>query len=230
MKSTLRNHLRLGAILLLVFLAATVLLPIAMHMGANPQDLMLMGIGMTTLAADVARPFELGDRNHYPVIASDIVYEGAAVGDNGSGYARPLTAGDPFRGFAVAKADNSAGAAGAVRVEVRHKGRVQLAVGSAAITDVGKPVYASDDATFTLTATSNSYIGRIVRFISTGVVIVEFDAAKGVLGSFTALTDSSGGTAADTIDAIGGTYSQAEVRNAVASLAAKINALQKFLA
>lgn len=39
------------------------------------------------------------------------------------------------------------------------------------------------------------------------------------------LTDSSGGTASDTIAAIGATYVQAEVRNAVASLAAKINEL-----
>lgn len=39
------------------------------------------------------------------------------------------------------------------------------------------------------------------------------------------LTDSSGGTAADTIAAIGATYDQAEVRNAVASLAAKVNRL-----
>ena len=45
----------------------------------------------------------------------------------------------------------------------------------------------------------------------------------------TALTDNSGGTAADTIAAIGGTYNQAEVRNAVASLAAKVNALQALL-
>lgn len=44
-----------------------------------------------------------------------------------------------------------------------------------------------------------------------------------------ALTDSSGGTAADTIAAIGGTYSQTEVRNAVASLAAKVNALRSIL-
>lgn len=39
------------------------------------------------------------------------------------------------------------------------------------------------------------------------------------------LTDSSGGTASDTIAAIGAAYNQAEVRNAVASLAAAINAL-----
>ncbi len=41
----------------------------------------------------------------------------------------------------------------------------------------------------------------------------------------TPLTDNSGGTAGDTIAAIGATYNQAEVRNAVASLAAKINAI-----
>ena len=40
-----------------------------------------------------------------------------------------------------------------------------------------------------------------------------------------ALTDSSGGTASETIVAIGGTYDQAEVRNAVASLAQKISDL-----
>lgn len=39
------------------------------------------------------------------------------------------------------------------------------------------------------------------------------------------LTDNSGGTAGDTIAAIGGTYNQAEVRNAIASLAAKINSV-----
>lgn len=43
------------------------------------------------------------------------------------------------------------------------------------------------------------------------------------------LTDNSGGTAADTIAAIGATYDQAEIRNAVASLAAKINELNAAL-
>lgn len=45
-----------------------------------------------------------------------------------------------------------------------------------------------------------------------------------------ALTDNSGGTASNTIAAIGGTYSQAEVRNALASLAAKIESLRAALA
>lgn len=43
--------------------------------------------------------------------------------------------------------------------------------------------------------------------------------------ALTSLTDSSGGTASDTIAVIGGTYAQAEVANAVASLAAKVEAL-----
>lgn len=41
--------------------------------------------------------------------------------------------------------------------------------------------------------------------------------------AITSLTDSSGGTAADTIAAIGSSYSQTEVRNAVASLTRKVN-------
>lgn len=43
--------------------------------------------------------------------------------------------------------------------------------------------------------------------------------------AITSLTDNSGGTADDTIAAIGATYDQAEVANAVASLAAKLNAV-----
>lgn len=176
---------------------------------------------MTTLAQDTPRTFELGDRNDLPVAASTKIYEGAAVGF-ASGYARALNAGDVFAGFARRKADNSAGAAGATTIEVQDKGKVVLAVGSAAITDIGKAVFASDDNAFTLTEASNSYIGRIVRWVSTGVVVVAYDTRE---ATRTLLTDNSGGTAADTIAVIGASYSQTEVRNAIASLAAKVNSL-----
>jgi hypothetical protein len=132
---------------------------------------------VTTLAAQTVRKYELGDIESYPVIASDIIYEGAAVGENASGYARPLAAADPFLGFAIATVDNSSGAAGDLRVEVRQRGKVQLAIASIAITANDRPaVYASDDDTFTLTATSNSLIGYVSRWVSAGVAIVEFDA------------------------------------------------------
>lgn len=55
-------------------------------------------------------------------------------------------------------------------------------------------------------ASDNGFIGDVV--LSTDI---------------TTLTDSSGGTASNTIAAIGGTYSQTEVANAIASLAAKVN-------
>lgn len=177
---------------------------------------------MTTLAANTPRDFELGDINEFPVIAADIIYEGAAVGDNGSGYARPLVAGDPFRGFAEKKADNSGGSAGDINVRVLSKGKVKLAISSLAITDVGKDVYASDDNTFTLTPSTNTRIGYVHRWISTGYGIIAFDAN---CGQATALTDSSTGTAGNTIANAGASYTQATINNNFASLAAKINYL-----
>ena len=129
------------------------------------------------LSSDTARPYQLGQHEDYPVVASDIIYEGSAVGENGSGYARPLTAGDAFLGFALRQVDNSAGAAGAKNVTVITRGRVQLSIPSLAITSNDRvAVYASDDGTFTLTSTSNSLIGYVSRFVSAGVGIVEFDA------------------------------------------------------
>lgn len=133
---------------------------------------------MTTLAVDQTRDYSLGDLDQYPAIAADIIYEGAAVGENGSGYARPLVAGDPFLGFALEQCDNAAGSAGDKTVKVRTRGCITLPISALAITANDRPaVYASDDNAFTLTASGNSLIGYVRRWVSTGVAIVEFDAA-----------------------------------------------------
>lgn len=132
---------------------------------------------MTTLAANTPRAYEIGSRNEYPVIAADIIYEGAAVGIvDATGHARPLNAADRFAGFVEAKADNSAGSAADINVRVVESGKVQLSVTGAVITDVGQPVYATDDNTFTFLPTSAAFIGFVHRFVSSGVVIVSFDA------------------------------------------------------
>jgi hypothetical protein len=132
---------------------------------------------MTTLAADKPREFFLGDMAEYPVIASDVIYEGAAVGENASGYARPLVAQDPFLGFAQRTVDNSAGAAGAKTVVVKRRGVIKLPISGLAITANDRPkVYASDDDTFTLTSTSNTLIGTVMQWIETGYAYVEFNA------------------------------------------------------
>jgi len=132
---------------------------------------------MTTLALDTPRAYELGDRGEYPVIASDIIYEGAAVGlVTASGHARPLTASDRFVGFAEAKADNSDGAAAAINVRTVKKGSIKLPITGAVITDVGLPVYGQDDNAFSFVPTSGVFIGFLRRFVASGYGIVEFDA------------------------------------------------------
>lgn len=134
---------------------------------------------MTTLAADKQRPIEGGNRNEFPVIATDIIYALAAVGlVPGAGHARPLAAGDKFGGFAESQADNASGAAADINVRVIESGKVQLAVTGAVITDVGQPVYATDDDTFSLNPVGGVFIGFVHRFVSAGIVVVTFDATR----------------------------------------------------
>lgn len=131
---------------------------------------------MTTLASNVARILVGGDVNEIPVIAADIIYEGAAVGVvDASGHARPLASADRFVGFAIEKADNAAGAAAAINVRVCRRGCVKLAVSGAVITDIRQPVYATDDDTFVFLPTGAVFIGFVRRYVSSGVVEVEFD-------------------------------------------------------
>lgn len=132
---------------------------------------------MTTLSADKARTWEIGERNEFPVIASEIIYEGAAVGlVDATGHAQPLTTDDKFVGFAEKQADNSDGSAADINVRVVKKGAVVLPVTGAVITDVDNPVYASDDDTFVFSPASGVFIGFARRFVSSGNMVVEFNA------------------------------------------------------
>lgn len=140
---------------------------------------------MSTLAADKPRIFETGHDeflNELPMVASDIIYDGAAVGElNDTGTYQPLGTGstvDKFAGFAYEQCDNSAGSAGDKSVKVKQKGRVILDVtGVTAKTDVEKTVWATDDNTFTLTYAAGAVsIGKISRHISGTKCVVEFEA------------------------------------------------------
>lgn len=183
MKSTLLLTI---AVLAIAVFALPVVRDIATDLANRAHDALFnhlagMGVilGMTTLATNKPRAYELGEFNELPMIAADIIYEGAAVGDNGSGLARPLVALDPFMGFAQRKADNSAGAASAVKVLVRPKGLIELTVaGASSAADQGEAVYASDDDTFTLTSTNNTPIGKVHRWISGTTCVVYFEAVS----------------------------------------------------
>ena len=150
---------------------------------------------MTTLSVDSPQTIVTGDFNSIGIIADDIVFEGAMVGDNASGYGRPLVAGDLFRGHALMQVDNTDGLAGAKEIRLRtgrYRGKVTLT--GVLITDAGKRVYASDDAVLTLTGEGNSLVGVVLRYDSSNKAIVEFqtnepfaEAAGGYERTFGAL-------------------------------------------
>jgi len=136
-------------------------------------------VGLATATARQNKTYETGFINSAPIIAADIIYEGSAVGENGTGYARPLVAGDRFLGFAEISRDNAAGSAGdKPDVRMYSKGLANIALSGAVITDVGASVYASDDTTFSFIGTSNTYVGTVYRWKSSGIVVLEFDASK----------------------------------------------------
>lgn len=124
---------------------------------------------MAALTKATQRRFETGHDeylNELPVLAAAKLYEGSLAGLSGVGV-RALVAGDPFVGFCWEDADNSAGATGDIRAKLKGKAVLTVNVtGVTAGSDVGATVYASSDNDFTLTSTSNSAVGKILRVVS----------------------------------------------------------------
>ncbi len=74
---------------------------------------------------------------------------------------RPQTAGAvAFAGLSTATSDNSAGTTAGPTI-VAERGAFALAVIAATVSDLGKPVYATDDNTFTLTAPTAGFTASI---------------------------------------------------------------------
>lgn len=132
-----------------------------------------------TQTAEVTRAFASGISSEYAdhlVVASTTVYQGQALCaalvetaglvkpfDNALGLTSPF-----FVGFAETSVTQTA--TSTFRVKVRVRGRVLLTAitGADSADDLGKTVYASNDATFTLTSTNNVAIGKIVGYSSEG--------------------------------------------------------------
>jgi len=105
-----------------------------------------------------------------PVAGSAHLYKGSFVGLSG-GYARPLTAGDAFAGIAYEEVNNT-GADGAASVRVFTLGDFELTLTGADRANNRGPLYASDDATLTTTASGNSFVGYQIDVPSTGCVVL----------------------------------------------------------
>ena len=133
---------------------------------------------MTTLAANAPVKVSEGFINAVGIIASDIVYEGAMVGMTAAGYGQPLVAGNTFVGHCINKVTNATTTDGEYNISVRT-GRYRLQVTlTCLLSDVGQPVYASDDAALTMVGASGttvySYVGVVTRYLTSTTAEVEF--------------------------------------------------------
>ena len=134
------------------------------------------------MAATAARDgqHKASDLVSYKLPASGTIYKDTLVSARiADGYAYPSrngTATDIFLGVAFeTKAGD--GTAGSARVKVQKTGSFVFALSGAAQTDVGLPVYASDDQTLTKTSTNAQLVGYIQELVGTDLVRVRIDAA-----------------------------------------------------
>lgn len=116
------------------------------------------------------RTFQIGAAKH--------IFKGGFVGLSSSGYAQPLTAGDPFAGIAYEEMDNTSGSAGDLSVRVYTLGDFGVTLTGATVADIGRPVFASADNTLTFTGAANSFVGVVQDFITTNEVILRIDPKR----------------------------------------------------
>lgn len=131
-------------------------------------------VGMAVTANQVISRQE-SMRSSRPVYELIHIYEGTLVFVNSSGYATDVvnSGANPFAGIAIKEADNSAGASGAVNVELWEDGAFVMVGSGFTQGTVGLDIYASDNFTVTTTATSTSYVGRCIGYISSTKILVQ---------------------------------------------------------
>jgi len=130
---------------------------------------------MSALTKDRDTERRAGDIKEIPVKASTIIFAGSNVCTDSSGWAVPAadTAGFKYQGRAEQYVDNSAGIDGAKNVRVR-RGVFEFATSGAAISDLCKMVFATDDQMVAKNGTTNAvYVGRIYQVVSATSVYVD---------------------------------------------------------
>lgn len=175
----------------------------------------------------------------YPVKGSTTIYKGTLVGVDADGYLVSLahgTSGSIFVGVAYEKVDNSAGSSGDLSCRVHRDGEYEFVYngGDATQANVGDQVYALDNQTVDedpATVTNQYRVGEVVEYVSTTKLRIDISGYTGTPASgdaIVSLTDSSGGTANDTLQAVGATNSgdvSAAINNNFADVAAKVNGI-----
>jgi hypothetical protein len=133
---------------------------------------------MAVLTKNIDRKEKEGNLVESPVVAADIIYQGALVKHNAAGFIAPCAAeiGAVFAGVAYEKVDNSAGAAGDKSVRVEKNGSFLMTMVGLTQADVGSAVYATDDDLVSLVQAANQQlVGYIVQFVSATQARVRID-------------------------------------------------------
>jgi hypothetical protein len=190
----------------------------------------------TVLAADKAVEYTEGVELAFPVINADIIYGGALVCVNAAGYAVPGddATGLIFEGVAMERADNHAGNAGDISVNVRRRGLFKMTLGTAiSIANVGDNVFIVDDQTVDLTAhsTYDIFCGVIAGYIDSTHAWIDIEPAIRQADVATHLADTSGAHAASAVSIadVGMFTSAAEVEAALQELYQNAISVQGFV-
>lgn len=120
-----------------------------------------------------------GRLRSHPVVASKHLYAGTIAYLTAGGYMTDVIAAgaNVFAGIVKAEVDNSAGASGDLTAEVWTQGDFELTGSGLTQADEGDLMYGVDNYAFNATATAQSLIGRLARYISAtkGVIAIDPD-------------------------------------------------------
>ena len=143
------------------------------------------------LTEDVLRTHKIFDTTSIPVKETTTIYKGSLVGVDATGYAIVMadTAGIRFAGVAIDGVDNSSGSSGDLNVTVDNLKVQKITCSGATQAWVGAMMYAVDDDTVALIATTTNdiIVGVCVGYISATQVWVY---TNGTEEELTGLTSS----------------------------------------
>lgn len=112
------------------------------------------------------------DMREYSLAAGAVAYKGGLAGRDPAGRVKPFVPGDTFIGIFYEYVSNASGAAGAANVRVITGGIFQHALTSGALTDVGKPAFATADDTIALRGHPDAFVGYVVQYMTTNTVLI----------------------------------------------------------
>ena len=142
------------------------------------------------LTEDVLRTHKIFDTTVIPVKETTTIYKGSLVGVDATGYAIVMadTAGIRFAGVAIYGVDNSGGSSGDLNVTVDNLKVQKITCSGASQAWVGSMMYAVDDDTVALIATTTEdiIVGVCVGYISATQVWVYTNGTEEELSGLTA--------------------------------------------